>query len=115
MKTTTRHLTHLATAIGALLLATATATPTLGKPNAALTIRAVAVLGNEIAITVYNPARRTQTGAVTSRVLMRGEEMGVIAPVTAGAGQTATIRIVMPAPVEGVLPLGVVVDDGVPF
>src|SRR5258705_7601495 len=102
MRTTTRHLTHVATAIGALLLAMATATPTLGRPNAALTIRAVAVRGNEVAITVHNPTRQTQTGAVTSRVWMRGAETGVIAPVTAGAGQTATIRIVIPAPVEDV-------------
>ena len=115
MRTTTRHLTHVIIAIGALVLSMATATPTLGKPNAALTIRAVAVRGNEVAITVHNPTRRTLTGTVTSRVFMRGEETGVIAPVTAGAGQTATIRIVMPAPVDDVLPLGVVVDDGVPF
>ena len=115
MRTNNRHRTHSLIAIGALVLATAAATPTFGKARAAMTIRAVAVRGNEVAITVFNHTGRTQTGAVTSQVFMRGEQTAVMAPVTAAAGQTATIRIVMPAQVEDVLPLGVVVDDGVPF
>jgi hypothetical protein len=115
MRTTNSRLTQVTIAVGALVLAMATATPTLGKSGHALTIRAVAVRGNEVAITIANPTARTQTGTVTSRVLMSGQEMAVMAPVTAAAGQTVTVTIGLPAPVQEVLPLGVVVDDGVPF
>ena len=45
----------------------------------------------------------------------RGAGTPVLAPVTAAVGQTATVRIVQPAPVQDALPAGVVVDDGVPF
>jgi hypothetical protein len=41
--------------------------------------------------------------------------MTVSAPVTAAAGRDVTIRVTAPATVLDVLPLGVVVDDGVPF
>jgi len=102
-------------AIGALALAMATATPTYAKSGHALTIRAVAVRGNEVAITVANHTARTQTGAVTTRALTIGGEVHVTAPVTAAAGQTVTMRVVLPERVLDEFPLGVVVDDGVPF
>ena len=115
MTTTHRHLTHVTIAIGALVLAMATATPTYGKSGHALTLRAIAVRGNEVAITVANPTARTQTGTVTSRVLTSAGEVRVMAPVTAAAGQTVTVTVVLPAPPLDEFPLGVVVDDGVPF
>lgn len=115
MRTTNRHLTHVTIAIGALVLALTAATPTRAGSGPAFTVRAVAVGGNEVAITVANHTARTQTGTVRTRVLIGGREMAVIAPFTAAVGQSATVKIVLPAPVENVLPLGVVVDDGVPF
>jgi hypothetical protein len=115
MRTTNRLLTHVTIAIGALALAMTAATPTVGKSGRALAIRAVEVRGNEVAITVANRTGRTQTGTVSSRVLTVGGEVGVLAPVTAAAGQTVTIRVVLPDRVLDELPLGVVVDDGVPF
>ena len=115
MTTTHRHLMHVLIAIGALALAMAAATPSYGKSGHALTIQAVAVRGNEVAITVANPTARTQTGTVTSRVLTSAGEVRVMAPVTAAAGQTVTVTVVLPAPPLDEFPLGVVVDDGVPF
>ena len=115
MTTTHRHLTHVLIAIGALALVMATATPTYGKGGHALTIRTVAVRGNEVAITVANHTGKMQTGAVTTRALTIGGEVRVMAPVTAAAGQTVTIRVVFPERVSDEFPVGVVVDDGVPF
>jgi len=115
MGTTKGRLTHVTIAIGALVLAMTAATPALGKGGTALTIRAVVVRGNEVAITVANHTARTQTGMVTSRVLTRAGVADVVAPVTAAAGQTVTVKVVLPAPVLDEIPLGVVVDDGVPF
>ena len=117
MTTTHRHLTHVLIAIGALALAlaTATATPTYGKSGHALTIQAVAVRGDEVAITVANHTGKTQTGAVTTQARTMGGPVRVMAPITAAAGQTVTIRVVIPERVHDDIPLGVVVDDGVPF
>jgi hypothetical protein len=102
-------------AIGALVLAMAASTSAVAGSDPAVTVRAVTVSGNEVAITVANHAARAQSGIVKARVLMGGRAVRVMAPVTAAVGQTATIRIVLPAAVEDVLPAGVVVDDGVPF
>ena len=115
MRTPNGHLTHVTIAIGALVLAMTAATQALARSGPALTIRTVTVTGNEVAITVVNHTARTQTGIVSARVLMRGRGMRLTAPVTAAVGQSATVTIVLPAPVEDVLPAGVVVDDGVPF
>jgi hypothetical protein len=102
-------------AIGALVLSTVTAAPTFGKSGRALMIRAVEVSGNEVAITVANATGRTQTGIVTSRVPTLRGEVNVTIPVIAAAGHTVTVRVVIPDRVIEGLPLGVVVDDGVPF
>jgi len=115
MTTTHRHLIHVFIAIGALALAMATATPTYGKSGRALTVQAVAVRGNEVAITVANHTGKTLTGAVTTQALTIGGPVRVMAPVTAAAGQTVTIRVVLPERLRDDVPLGVVVDDGVPF
>lgn len=115
MTTTHRHLTHVLIAIGALVLAMTTATPTYAKGGHALTIRAVTVRGNVVAITVANHTSKTQTGAINTRALTLGGDVRVMAPVTAAAGQSVTIRVVLPERVNDEFPLGVVVDDGVPF
>jgi hypothetical protein len=115
MTTTHRHFTHVLIAIGALVLAMTAATPTEAKSGPALTIQAVAVRGNEIAITVANHTGKTRTGVVeTQAPTMRGP-IHVKALVTAGPGQAATTTIVLPERVSDDFPLGVVVDDGVPF
>jgi hypothetical protein len=46
---------------------------------------------------------------------MRSGEIPLTIPVTAAAGQTVTITVVPPELGRSDLPLGVVVDDGVPF
>jgi hypothetical protein len=115
MRTTNSRLTQLTIAVGALALAMAAATPASALIGPALTIRAVAAQGNEVAITVCNQTTRTQTGTVTAQVLTSSGEILVTAQVTAAAGQSATVTTVLPEPVLDVLPMGVVVDDGVPF
>lgn len=115
MRTTNRHVTHAMTALGALVLAMTAATPTHAGSGQALIIRAVAVRGSEVAITVANPTAQTQTGTVTSRVQTSRGEVEVTAPVVALAGQTVTVRVGLPLRVMDDLPLGVVVDDGAPF
>ena len=82
MKTTNSRLMHVTFASGALVLALAAATPTLGGSGHPLATRA---------------------GAANSWGLRTS---GVLAFI---------LRFVAPPPVQGVLPLGVVVDDGVPF
>jgi hypothetical protein len=115
MMTIQGRLARITIAVGALLLTMSAATPIFGKGSPGLTVRAVVVRGNEVAITVVNRTAETRIGIVASRVpTVRGETV-VTAPFTAAAGQTVTVRIALPEPVLDGFPVGVVVDDGVPF
>jgi hypothetical protein len=113
MRTTGKRLTQVAIAVGALVLAMAT--PSFGKGNPALTIRSVTIHGNHVAIAVTNRSPRRQAGTVTSRVLVDGAPTVASAPVSAAPGETVKVDIVVSAPSSDVTPVGVVVDDGVPF
>lgn len=106
MRSISTRLTQTTIAAGALALAMTTANPT---------IQTVATHGNEVVIAVSNPTARMQTGTVAARVLLSSGEVSATAPVSVAAGQTATVKMVLPGPVLGVVPVGVVVDDGVPF
>jgi hypothetical protein len=116
MRTTNKQLTQATIAVGALVLTTlATATPIFGKENPGLSIRTVVVRGNEVTITVVNRTTRTQSQTVATRVPTGRGDVGLKALVTAAAGQTVTFKVAIPEPVLDEQPLGVVVDDGVPF
>jgi hypothetical protein len=105
---------HVTLACAALVLALA-ASPTFALVGRPLTVRAVTILGNTVAITVANPTVHTRDGALCVRLVTTAGPMTVNVPVTAAAGGDVTIRVTAPATVLDVLPLGVVVDDGVPF
>jgi hypothetical protein len=116
MRPTYRRLTQATIVVGALVLTTlATAAPISGKGTAGLTIRSVVVRGNEVTITVVNRTGRTQTSTVPYRVRTAAGIVDLTAQATAAAGQTTTISVALPDRVQDELPLGVVVDDGVPF
>lgn len=99
----------------ALILAMATATPSFGSGTTALKVRAVAVHGNRVSITVTNQSVLPRKGIVTSRVLLPGGTVELATPVSAAGGQTVTIDVTLPPTVSDKVPTGVVVDDGVPF
>jgi hypothetical protein len=111
---TGKRLTQVTVALGAGILAM-TATPSFGKGDPALTVRNVTVHGTQVAITVTNRTAHTQAGTVSSRVLINGVPTTLSTPVTAQAGETVKVDIVLPSPAGDLTPAGVVVDDGVPF
>jgi hypothetical protein len=115
MTTIHGRLTQATMAIGALVVSMAVAPPTISRGGPALTVRAVAARGNEIVLTVLNRSTETRTGMVASKALTARGEVGVLTPFTAAAGETVTIRVVLPDRVIDGAPVGVVVDDGVPF
>jgi hypothetical protein len=101
--------------IGVLVSTTAAATPTFSRDGAAPTVRAVAVHGDEIVVTVSNAAPQTARQTVLFRVITTEGETDMAIPVTVSGGGTAQVTAEASAPVLCVLPLGVVLDDGVPF
>ena len=115
MRAQTKNLMQSTIVVGALILAAATATPSLGGAEYPLVIRSIAIHGNEVAITVWNPGCRTQSGIVVSRVVTTGGEVTMTAPVSVAAGQSTGVRLELAGPVLSAQPLGVVVDDGVPM
>lgn len=114
MRPTYSRLMHVTLVSAALVLALA-ASPTFALGGRPLTIRAVTTRGNTVAITVANPSAHTRDGGICVQLVTTAGPMTVNVPVTAAAGRDVTIRVTAPATVLDVLPLGVVVDDGVPF
>jgi hypothetical protein len=99
----------------ALLLAITLAPAALSAPNTPLTIQAIAIHGNQVMVTVTNRTSATAAGTVFARVLVNGGEVLASARVTVGGARTVTVTLDTGSPVVGAFPLGVVLDDGVPF
>jgi hypothetical protein len=115
MKALTRRLTQLTIGIAALALTLTAATPALARGRAALSVQAIGASGRMITVNVANPTSRPLRGRVVARVLTTRGIVAVVASVDVAAGQTGTAKIDLPLTAVDVPPLGVVVDDGVPF
>ena len=108
-------ITHAALAVASLSLALTPAFPaSIGGP-AAPAIQALAVHGDVVTITVANPTATPVRATVTLRVATAEGASVLAVPVTVGPQATTTASVGASAPIVGVLPLGVVLDDGVPF
>jgi hypothetical protein len=99
----------------ALLLAITLAPAAPSAPNIPLTIQAIAIHGNQIMVTVTNRTPSPRTGTVFARVLVNGGDVLASARVTVGGARTVIVTLEAGSPVIGAFPLGVVLDDGVPF
>jgi hypothetical protein len=116
MRPTYSRLTQATILAGALVLTNlATAAPISHTVNPGLTIQRVAVRGGEVTITVVNRTSRTQTATIPYHVRTAAGIANSTVQVTAAAGQTTTISVDLPDRLKDEMPLGVVVDDGVPF
>jgi hypothetical protein len=115
MKNSMRRLTKATIGIAALVLMVTAPTQALARGPRALKIQAVAVHGRSMTVMLANVGPRPLHGTVVARVLTRSGLVTVVASVDVGAGSTSTLRTELPDTAAGVPPLGVVVDDGVPF
>jgi len=113
MSFTTNRLVLPSIVAGTFFLAITPATPS--TTNAGLTIREIAIRGSEVAITVANASGRTLGGVAVVRLVTSGGEAVINAPVVVAAGETTTVVVNAPAQPQAALPVGVVLDDGVPF
>lgn len=110
-----RRLTQLTIGIAAMALTMTAAAPAFARGQRALKIQAVAVHGRIMTVRVANVTPQALHGTVVARVLTRSGIVTVVASVEVGAGSTTILRTEVPDTAAGVPPLGVVVDDGVPF
>lgn len=116
MKNSQTRLTLGTIGVAALALTMTAATPASARGGRALEVRAVSVDGHTITVRVVNVANRAARGTVVARVLTRKGIVAVRAVVNASAGDASTVRMDLPdTTVVDAPPLGVVVDDGVPF
>ena len=103
MNTNCKRLLHVTFAIGVLVLAMSASTPTEASAVRAQKIEPVAVRGTGISFPQASPTVRSRAGEYSSWIVNR---RGLLAMI---------LRCVTLAPVQSVVPEGVVVDDGVPF
>ena len=115
MNSVARQLTQGSVVAVALLLAMAPALAATSAPATPLTIQAISIHGTEVTVTIANLGTETRTGTVYVRVLVNGGEVLASARVAVGGAKTATATLDAGSPVIGAFPLGVVLDDGVPF
>ena len=98
-----------------LLVVLVTAPPAPAAGPSPLTIRSIDVRGTLITITVTNTSGEARSAWVLVRVFVAGGWQDLNARITVpGGGSAETQSSAQSTPVT-VLPLGVVLDDGVPF
>ena len=115
MNPSPKRLTQWTIVVLALFLAVSTEPANSAAVNGPLTIQGIAVHGNAVTIWVANATEVTQRGRVAARVILATGGVDVSVPVVVGGGQVAPVECQMQAGAVGAIPLGVVLDDGVPF
>ena len=110
-----KRLSDCTLAAGTLILAMATAPTLPSTDGATLTIQGTTVHGTEVTVTVANPSRQPRSGTLRVQVFSSAGVLDLTAHVTVGAGESVCVPMLSPSPVATVIPLGVVLDDGVPF
>lgn len=114
MRETTGRRSNWKAGLAALILAAASY-PALARDGAALTIRGVVARSGALSVAVTNGTDEARRGTVVARVLTAHGVVEVVTSVDVPAKGTAILHVKVPGSGAGDLPLGVVIDDGVPF
>jgi hypothetical protein len=102
--------------IAALAMLMTATTPTFARGERTVKVQAVSVAGHTMMVKIANLAAKGMRATVAARVLTTRGIANVRATVNTFAGESSTVRLELPDnTVVDVPPLGVVVDDGVPF
>lgn len=115
MKTSHPRIARTVLALTTLTIAAASAAPATSGDTPPLAVQAVTIQGCTVTITIANLTTASQRGTVLVRVSTAKGTALAEAPVLVGPEGTASVPVDAGAPVTAVLPLGVVLDDGVPF
>ncbi len=116
MKPSGRLLQSGAVLAGILILAGAAGPAAAGVGDAPrLVVERVVALGSEVFVTVANPAPEPQSGTLRIAVPLGANVIELEARVTLPEGQKAFLAFRLPGPPPSEIPLGAVLDDGIPF
>lgn len=110
----TRRLRLLTIGLAALALAAAS-DPVQARGNGALRFGPVATQARAVVVKVTNPTDSPRRVTVVARVVTTRGVVALVASQDVPANQSGTVRMDLPTTALDVPPLGVVVDDGVPF
>ena len=72
-------------------------------------------IGDVVGVTLVNPGTKAQTGRLVLALLVDGEKTLAVVPFTVMGGRKAFVSWVSPASIEGVIRVGIIVDDGAPI
>jgi hypothetical protein len=114
MRETTGRRSSWKAGIAALVLAAASY-PALARNGAGLAIRGVVARSGALSVTVTNGTDEARRGTVIARVMTLRGVVEVVTSVDVPPKGTAILHVKVPGSGAGDLPLGVVIDDGVPF
>ncbi len=116
MKPSGRLLRSGAVLAGILILAGAAGPAAAGVGDAPrLVVERVVALGSEILVTVANLAPEAHSGKLRIVVPLGASVIELEAGLTLPEGQKAFLAFRLPEPPAAEVPLGAVLDDGIPF
>lgn len=84
-----------------------------GSPG--LEVGEITFQGNVLRVAVTNSTDTPLSGSLVARVALDTGPTALLAPVRLEEGQKAFVEIHAPSTIEGVIQVGVVLDDGSPF
>lgn len=91
------------------------ATPAAQNDSRVLVVQDLTVKGDEVQLTVQNLAAETRSGRVVVRLPLADRVVEVVTRVAVPGGQKVFLVLRMPTDRGVFIPLGAVLDDGIPF
>jgi len=72
-------------------------------------------IGDMVRVALVNPAAKAQNGSLVLELVVDGKKTLAVVPFTVMGARKAFVSWVAPASIEGVIGVGIIVDDGAPI
>ena len=100
---------------GLLLLSGAQTALTAAEGSSTPYVASYKQIGDLVRVALVNPDSKAQTGSLVLELVVDGEKTLAVVPFTIMGARRAFVSWVSPAPVDGVIGVGIIVDDGAPI
>ena len=71
--------------------------------------------GDLVRVALVNPGSRAQSGTLVLQLVVNGEKTLAVVPFTVMGARKAFVSWVSPSSIDGVIGVGIIVDDGAPI
>ena len=116
MRPTRAYRSSVAALAGGLLLLSS-AQPAFPAPegSSALYVASYKQIGDMVRVALVNPGTKARTGTLVFEMVVDGEKTLAVVPFSVMGARKAFVTWASPAPAQGVIGVGIIVDDGAPI